>query len=629
MLQSGMRRFLIPFCFWLFPLASAQAQGSAVAHGLIIQLKPGAQSEVSRELPSAAHAKRESLAHERMALVAQGSGVKAFAHRQLSGDHRLLRFAKPLQGDDLQDAMRRLRLHPDVAFVEPDVRVPLAQIPNDAEFSKQWHLGSRTLAASALDMNASWAITTGTSAITVAVLDTGVLRSHPDLAAMGNRLLSGYDFVDEVEFANDGDGRDSDASDPGDFVTADEAGSPLFRQLGCRASPNSWHGTFIAGQIAAAANNAVGVVGIDWNANLLPVRVSSKCGAQLSDILDGMRWAAGLAVEGVPPNPNPARIINLSFGGDQACTASYQSVIDELASVGTLVVVAAGNGSGSQSRQLRRPADCRGVLTVGAVQDDGAKTAYSFVGSNVALMAPGGHSASNTTTTLILSTDNTGTTTVGSNIYGYKQGTSFAAPLAVGVASLMLAINPRLSPDSLITRMKTAALPHPITGSYPSCLVNNTVACKCSTSECGDGLLNPLGSLLSALHPAAVIGVVGVPTPGATVVLDGRGSAAVGTPTIASYAWSQVAGVSVSLPNSRSSVTQVVLPNSTGAVIFELLVTDTLGQSGRAQLYINLVNTMAVDPATGSDGGGADKWLALALFSLVCTALVARMNKKT
>jgi serine protease len=531
MLQSGVRRFLLLFLFLLSASLGSQAQ-TVVAHGLIVQLKPGAQTAFSRELPSAAQAKRESLAHERMAAVAQGAGVKGFAHRQLTGDHRLMRFAKPLQGAELEDTMRRLRLHPDVASLEPNVRVPLAQIPNDTNFGLQWHLGGRTTAASALNMSSTWAITTGTAAVTVAVLDTGVLRNHPDLLAMGPRLLAGYDFVQDVDNANDGDGRDSDASDPGDWVTASEANSATFPL--CARADSSWHGSFIIGQIAAATNNASGVAGLNWNANVLPVRVSGKCGALLSDILDGMRWAAGLAVAGVPNNTQPAKVINLSFGGDQACTASYQTVIDEIAAVGSLVVVAAGNGSGLESRQLKRPADCRGVMAVGAVQRDGAKTAYSFVGSNMALMAPGGHTSAANTTTLLLSTDNAGLTVPAAHTYDYKQGTSFSAPLAAGVASLMLAINPSLSPDALIARMKSTALPHTSSGSYGSCSANNTVACNCTTALCGAGLLNPQAAVQDANKPAAVIAAVGSPSLGATITLDGRGSAAVGTPTLAS-----------------------------------------------------------------------------------------------
>lgn len=631
MLQSGMRHFLLPLLIAVcLPVASALAQNVVVANGLIIQLRPGAQAQFSRELPSAAHAKRESLAYERMSAVAQGSGVKGFAHRHLSGDHRLMRFAKPLQGNELDDAMRRLRLHPDVASVEPNVRVPLAQVPNDTNLALQWHLGSRAGAASALNMSSTWAITTGTSAVTVAVLDTGVLREHPDLLAMGSRLLAGYDFVEDLTFSNDGNGRDADASDPGDWVTFAEAQSTIFSQVGCERANSSWHGTFIAGQIGAATNNSAGVAGLNWNVNVLPVRVSGKCGADLSDILDGMRWAAGLAVDGAPLNANPAKVINLSFGGDRACTSSYQSVIDELAARGSLVVVAAGNGDGNVSRQLKRPADCRGVMAVGAVQRDGLKTAYSFVGSNMALMAPGGHG--NSAGTLLFSTNNAGLTSPAAHTYDYNAGTSFSAPLAAGVASLMLAINPNLSPDALVARMKNSASLHVNLAGFPSCNTSDTVVCNCTLSVCGAGLLNPLGAVQQSVNPAAVIAAVGSPGAGATVMLDGRASSTVGTAAIASYAWSQVSGTAVSLPNASASVTQVILPSTAGVFVFKLSVTDTLAHTGDAELYFSIEAPAAASNASGGGsgggGGGADLWLALGLLMLLGTGFLSQILSK-
>jgi serine protease len=207
--------------------------------------------------------------------------------------------------------------------------------------------------------------------------------------------------------------------------------------------------------------------------------------------------------------------------------------------------------------------------------------------------------------------------------YDYKAGTSFSAPLAAGVASLMLAINPSLTPDALIARMKSTVLPHTSSGSYASCSVNNTVACNCTTALCGAGLLNPLGAVQDAVKPAAVIAAVGNPALGATVVLDGRASTAVGTPTIATYSWSQISGISISIPNSNASVTQIVLPNAAGAWVFQLTVTDTLGQVGQAQLRVNVEAPVATVAAGGSSGGGgADLWM-LWILALLLTVLLA------
>jgi serine protease len=613
MLQTGMRRFLL-LIFLISGLGSMVVPAAAqVAHGLIIQLKPNAQEQHLRELPSALRAKRESLAQERMQAIRQGAGVASFSHRAISGQHRLMRFAAPLQGAALEDTMRRLRLHPDVASVEPNVRMPLAQVPNDSHFALQWHLGSRANATAALDMASAWQVTSGSSSVTVAVLDTGVLRDHPDLSAIGTRLLAGYDFVEDVESANDGDGRDSDPADPGDWVTLRESREAVF--AGCDIVDSSWHGTFIAGQIGAATNNTVGVAGVNWNVRLLPVRVSGKCGALLSDILDGMRWAGGIPVEGVPTNPNPAKVINLSFVGDQVCSSSYQSVIDELAARGVLLVVAAGNGVGRQTRQLKRPADCRGVLAVGAVQRDGLKTAYSFVGANMGVMTTGGHGLS--TDTRILSTDNAGLTSPSTHIYDYKEGTSFAAPLAAGVVSLMLAINPSLSPDALIARVKESSLPHAILLGFPSCGSDNTVACNCDTTTCGAGMLNPRHAVENAYAPAAVIAALENPAGGSRIALDGRLSTAVGYAHILSFEWLQITGQAVSLPNSSSSITYVTLPQEPGELVFKLSVTDSQGRVGSAQIRIETGSSMAGGGDSG--GGGTIEFSAFVCLVLAIT----------
>jgi serine protease len=328
-------------------------------------------------------------------------------------------------------------------------------------------------------MPLAWDRTTGASSATVAVLDTGVRFTHPDLQG---RLHAGYDFVSEVDYANDGNGRDADPSDPGDWVSSTDLRNAVFNE--CQVENSSWHGTFIAGQIAAAANNSQGITGINWTGKVLPVRVSGKCGALLSDILDAMRWSAGLSVAGVPTNTNPARIINLSFGGDTPCTKGYQDTIDEIGRAGALLVVAAGNSS----KALTRPADCVGVLAVGAAQADGAKTYYSDFGSNVALMTPGGDPTP--TSLRIYSTTNSGTQGPVSDTYGYKIGTSFSAPIAAAVASLMLSIDGTLTPAKIIERMKASARPHVSSAAYPQCATGVTVACNCTTSTCGAGLLD-------------------------------------------------------------------------------------------------------------------------------------------
>jgi serine protease len=156
---------------------------------------------------------------------------------------------------------------------------------------------------------------------------------------------------------------------PADWITAAESSSGFF--AGCPIQNSSWHGTHVAGTVAAATNNAVGVSGIDWASKLQPVRVLGKCGGYLSDIADAMRWAAGLSVPGTPLNANPARVINLSLGGSGACSATLQSAVDSVIAAGTVVVAAAGNNAGDAGNF--QPANCNGVIAVGATTRAGAR----------------------------------------------------------------------------------------------------------------------------------------------------------------------------------------------------------------------------------------------------------------
>ncbi len=538
-----------------------------------------------------------------------------------AGSARLLRFDRPLRGQALDNALRRARLHPDVAWVEPDVLVPrlgVPVVPTDPLFAQQWHLQAPDpLNLAGLNLPPAWGDTTGStsgSTAVVAVVDSGIRPGHPDLAG---KLLPGYDLVSELAVANDGDGRDTDPSDPGDWVHPADLANPLF--AGCDLSNSTWHGTFIAGQIAAATNNAQGIAGLNWGAKVLPVRVSGKCGALLSDLLDGLRWAAGLSVSGLPPNPNPARVINLSFGGDSACTPAYQSTIDAVTNAGTLIVVAAGNSDTT----LTRPADCRRVMTVASVRKDGAKASYSSFGTRVALSAPGGSTDAGFST-LLYSTDNGGTTTPGVDIYGYKQGTSFAAPQAAGIASLMLAVNPFLSPRQLIERMKAGARPHVATA-FAACGTPGAGVCNCTTATCGAGLLDANTSVQLATGPAVVIRPVNDVEPGTVITLDGSPSVAIPGATITSFQWVQVSGPPVSISSANGAVAQATLV-AENTYVFSLTAVDNFGRTGE-----DTVRAVAVmPPRTGGGGGGSTGQLwGLSLWAwVIAVALCQRRRQR-
>lgn len=587
----------------LMPAAAAPlTHEGQVVRGLVVRLKPGVQQ---RETPQ--------VARERLAAVAGEAGLSGVEARSIGARVHALRLSRARTVAQFDAELRRLRLHPEVASVEPDVLLRPARVPNDTDYNLQWHLGASSTQAVALNMPAAWDLSTGSN-IVVAVVDTGARFSHPDLQG---QWLSGHDFASEVDYANDGDGRDADATDPGDWVsTTDRLTRPALYSL-CAITDSTWHGTFIAGQIAALSDNSRGVAGLNWSARILPVRVSGKCGAYLSDILDGVRWAAGLSVAGVPTNPTPARVINLSFGGDQPCTDSYQAVIDEATAAGALVVVAAGNDSGT----LRRPADCRNVLAVTSVNSNGAKASYANFGSNIALAAPGGVSSG----LRLYSTSNDGTQAPGNDSYGYKAGTSFSAPLAAGVAALMLSLNPSLTPAQLIARMRESSRPHLTVSGLLACSGSVAADCNCTSTTCGAGLLDAAGALQRALGPAIAISGSTQGLVGQRLSLDASGSSAAPGAGVASFAWRQLSGATLSLSDTSRPGLQVQLPGAPGEFVLQLTVTDTLGRSASERVTLTAtgesVGVVVAGGGSGGGGGGADgAWVAAVLALLVLAA---------
>jgi len=468
---------------------------ATVARGLIVEFKPANAANPNQLIAQAMR--------DRLASVARTAGLPApgAAPRRVGTRGYWMGFTEPLQGAALAAAVQRVAADPSVQSVSPDVRLHLMDIqPNDPHFvsGDQWYLRTPDDPAggpAALNTPPAWGITTGLSSQVVAVLDSGALFNHADLAG---RFIAGYNFISDVTTGNMGLGRNPDASDPGDWVSPIDLRNPVLRAKGCQASdvgPSSWHGTFIAGIIGAAANNAIGVAGINWNVQILPVRVAGKCGAYLSDVIDGLRWASGGSVDGVPDNPTPARVINISLGSDNACNPAYQSAIDDAVARGSLIVIAAGNSDTA----LGNPASCSGVLAVGAVRRDGLKTFYSSFGPGTGLMAPGGAGEQALPNDLIASTSNTGTYGPVQDAYALSAGTSFSAPMAAGVAALMLAVNPDLTPAQLIEMLQQSARPFPYNPSYPICSSGIETACNCTTDTCGAGLLDANAAVQLAL----------------------------------------------------------------------------------------------------------------------------------
>jgi serine protease len=364
---------------------------------------------------------------------------------------------------------------PAVEYAEPDrIMVPLADAPNDPSWSDQWALQTTD---AGLDVLGAWDVARG-AGVNVAVIDTGYLP-HADLAA---NILGGYDMISDTAVSHDGSGRDNDARDPGDHTSQNECGN------GRSGSSSSWHGTHVAGIIAAVTGNGVGVSGVAPESKVVPVRVLGACGGYTADIADAMVWASGGTVPGAPTNANPARVLNLSLGGSGTCGTTTQNAINTARANGAVVVVAAGNGASDVS--TTSPANCSGVVAVAAYGPTGSRASYSNYGSLVDLAAPGGDSSSGASGA-ILSTLNAGTTDPGSDSYEYYQGTSMAAPHVAAVAALMISANPDLTVEEVETLLRSSA--RPFVG---------------SCSSCGSGMLDA-----SAAVHAAVGGASPEPTP--------------------------------------------------------------------------------------------------------------------
>ena len=302
----------------------------------------------------------------------------------------------------------------------------------------------------------------GSSDVVVAVVDTGLQMTHPDIAASAN-IAPGWDMVSDPRMGNDGDGRDSDPNDPGDLCNPAVPGSA-----------DSFHGTHVAGTIgAAASNNGAGVAGGAWNVKIVPVRALGKCGGRLSDINDAIRWAAGLIpAEGEDGsevwNDNPADIINLSIGLFEYCPASLQDAIDSVTDRGAVVVSAAGNARIDTAYYA--PGGCDNVISVAAVNALGEITAYSNFGDGVDILAPGGEMArdddNDSRPDGILSTkastdcyDPVTGEAVQDCYYAYEQGTSMAAPHVSAALALLKARTPDATSDELVSELLAATDP--------------------------------------------------------------------------------------------------------------------------------------------------------------------------
>lgn len=530
--------------------------GPATAHahlalGLIVKLKDQtvadqAASSVVRLQASRRMAEPTAVQQQRMAAALKRQALQFKVDRPTAFAARLLHNAGLSTVAVAEAQAQRLRQDPDVAWVVVNELLQPAQatltapavVADDPDFPGQVWLQARDATAGrggVGNVEPAWNALAGRALtpVVVAVLDSGIL-TPPDLA---DRVLPGYDFVSEVEFSRDGDGWDADPTDPGDWLTSAEKQAQPALYQGCEVEDSNWHGLSVASVLAANTGNGrdgAGVLASLPGMVLLPVRVAGTCGASTLDVIEGMLWAAGVDYAGSPPhNPYPARVINLSFGGDGSCTDTqvgsvdwlFQQTIANLASQGVLLVASAGNGDATGQGQTSptRPASCAGVLAVTGLNQAGFKASYANLVDGTAraavAVASGDVQTVSGVSTLtdagVLAMTNVGTQGPDLTNAGYRMvptlvGTSFAAPMAAGVAALMLAVDPSLSVQELLTGLTTQVAPFPtqFSGVSTTCDASYRGNCICTTQTCGSGVLDALAAVQWAMaqadaHPGA------------------------------------------------------------------------------------------------------------------------------
>jgi serine protease len=411
--------------------------------------------------------------------AALGSGGSVTSARTLASGVTLLAVTAPGGATAAAAALARV---PGVASASPDVRIralTTARIrPAETRFASQWDLWDAASTARpggwGIDAPRAWTRTKGSAAVVVAVLDTGI-TAHPDLVHAHQR--PGYDFVSNVQGVHsyDGGGWDRTPKDPGDRCS----------QTG---DPSSWHGTFVAGEIAAQ-HDGHGVAGAAPGVSMEPVRILGGCGGLESDEIAAIAWASGGTVTTpggarLKANPYPADVISLSVASEQPCDGALQRAVDAAIARGTTVVAAAGNDD--EAVAASAPADCRGVISVGATTRHGNRAAYSNHGTSgqaMTIAAPGGNEAS---PILGDGWSSTGSSGAPGNTAGttWAEGTSMAAPRVAAAVGLLLSVHPGLSPATVRSRLRSTA-------------THFDSESTCTVVRCGAGIVNA-GTLVGA-----------------------------------------------------------------------------------------------------------------------------------
>ncbi len=639
--------------------AATTPVAAAASARLIVRFKAGAASLRAKALSANASASdAASITQSRAQNLGRRMGLALVAGRALDERTQVV----TASGQDARALAQSLSRDAEVEWVAIDQRRQHYAVPSDPRFLSsadtgvsggpsvgQWYLKAPDPVGyspvrpggnivSSINAVGAWDHTTGSASIVVAVLDTGVRYDHPDLT---DKLLPGYDMISQAVIANDGDARDPDASDPGDWVSVqDTTGVNQATFAGCTIGDSSWHGTQTAGLIGAMSNNGVGMAGVSWGSKILPVRVLGKCGGYDSDIVAGMRWAAGLSVPGEPVNPTPARVLNLSLGSNGSCDTNastnpggasaagtatlYVEAIRDVNAQGAVVVVAAGNTTG---HAVNLPANCAGVIGVVALRHVGTKVGFSDIGPEITIAAPGGNCVNvgphDPCLYPMLSTSNSGLTgpalSTYTDAYNYAVGTSFTAPLVAGTVALMLSQRPSLLPGEIIKVLKgtARAFPSPSTNTgTPVCTVPTAssvdqLECHCTTSTCGAGMLDASAAVAAVAGlQARITSTPAAAQVGQAVQLSGADSQTGTGRGISTYAWTLVDGggvVSGFSSSTNASTATLLASTAAGSFTVRLTVTDDLGLSASSDASITVVpvSAPAPSPTPSGSGGGA------------------------
>ena len=566
----------------------------------------------------------------------------------------------------------RIAEQKDVEYAVVDERKHIVTVPNDSFYASravtsnsggpavgQWYLKPpgfdgtpANTAPASINAEQAWDITMGSASVVVAVLDTGLRFDHPDL--QGNNVLAGYDMVsadDNGTFttANDLNGRDADASDPGDWVTqaeidaATSASDPLH---GCTAENSSWHGTQTLGLIGAATNNGFGIASVGRKVKVMPVRVLGKCGGFDSDIQAGILWAVGIHVPGVPDNANPAKVVNMSLGGTGICSQAYIDVIAQANLAGAVVVASAGN---SARHPVGTPANCPGVIAVTGLRHVGDKVGFSDLGPEITISAPGGNCVNIGTGSPclypIMTTSNSGATApaigaagaIYTDSFNASLGTSFSAPIVAGTIALMLSVQPAMTPATIKTTLQATARAFPTSGGTVS-ISTTTVAptasspvglaatepaqcvaptsssadqleCYCTTSTCGAGMLDAYAAVTAAAG-GGVIPPTSFPR------------------RVVSYSWTLIdgGGIVTTLTGANTQFVSAT-PTAAGTFTVGLATTDDLGVVSTTSSVVTVAAAPVVTPPSSSGGGAlGGGWLLLLLTAVLALAAASRFE---